>query len=84
MSDVSSSYDMCEHLHFFHNNGDGTFADRSAQAGFLDQLGGLNMIQADYNNDGCMDILVTRGGWQFPMRMSLLRNNCDGTFTGGK
>ena len=78
---ATSSYDMCEHLHFFRNNGDGTFADRSAQAGFLDQLGGLNMIQADYNNDGCMDILVTRGGWQFPMRMSLLRNNCDGTFT---
>jgi len=78
---VTSSYDMCEHLHFFHNNGDGTFSDRSAQAGFLDQLGGLNIIQADYNNDGCMDILVIRGGWQFPMRMSLLRNNCDGTFT---
>jgi hypothetical protein len=78
---VTSSYDMCEHLHFFHNNGDGTFSDRSAQAGLLDQLGGLNIIQADYNNDGCMDILVTRGGWQWPMRMSLLRNNCDGTFT---
>jgi hypothetical protein len=78
---VTSSYDMCEHLHFFHNNGDGTFSDRSAQAGLMDQLGGLNIIQADYNNDGCMDVLVTRGGWQFPMRMSLLRNNCDGTFT---
>ena len=39
------------------------------------------MIQADYNNDGCMDILVLRGGWEFPMRKSLLRNNCDGTFT---
>ena len=78
---VTSSFDMCEHLHFFHNNGDGTFSDRSAQAGLMDQLGGLNIIQADYNNDGCMDILVTRGGWQFPMRMSLLRNNCDGTFT---
>ena len=22
-----------------------------------------------------------RGGWQWPMRRSLLRNNCDGTFT---
>ena len=78
---VTSSYDMCGALHFFHNNGDGTFSDRSAQAGLLDQLGGLNMIQADFNNDGCTDILVTRGGWQLPMRMSLLRNNCDGTFT---
>ena len=48
---------------------------------YQDQLGGLNIIQADYNNDGCMDILVLRGGWEFPMRKSLLRNNCDGTFT---
>ena len=25
------------------------------QAGFSDQLGGLNMIQTDYNNDGCIE-----------------------------
>jgi hypothetical protein len=78
---VTSSYNMCEHVHFFHNNGDGTFTDRSAEAGLLDELGGLNLIQADYNNDGCMDFLVMRGGWQLPMRMSLMRNNCNGTFT---
>ncbi len=39
------------------------------------------MVDADYNNDGCMDLLVLRGGWEFPMRKSLLRNNCNGTFT---
>jgi len=78
---VTSSMDVCEPLHVFRNNGDGTFAERSAQAGVSDQLGGLNVIQADYNNDGCMDLLVLRGGWEFPMRKSLLRNNCDGTFT---
>ena len=22
------------------------------------------MVQADYNNDGCLDILVMRGGWE--------------------
>jgi hypothetical protein len=78
---VTSSYDMCAPLHFFHNNGDGTFTERSQAAGLADQLGGLNILQADYNNDGCTDILVLRGAWQFPMRMSLLKNNCDGTFT---
>jgi tetratricopeptide (TPR) repeat protein len=78
---VVSDYDQCAPMHFFHNNGDGTFADRTAQSGLADQLGGLNMIQADYNNDGCMDILVLRGAWEFPQRKSLLRNNCDGTFT---
>ncbi|MGA8036283.1 MAG: FG-GAP-like repeat-containing protein, partial [Candidatus Acidiferrales bacterium] len=78
---VSSSMDMCQGLHFFHNNGDGTFTDRARQAQLSDQLGGLNIIQADYNNDGCMDILVLRGGWEVPQRKSLLKNNCDGTFT---
>ena len=78
---VISSYDFCQPLRFFHNNGDGTFTDRTAQAGLSGQLGGLNMIQGDYNNDGCMDLLVLRGAWEFPVRKSLLRNNCDGTFT---
>ncbi len=76
-----SSYDFCQPLRFFHNNGDGTFTDHSAKAGLSAQLGGLNIIQADYNNDGCMDLLVLRGAWEFPVRKSLLRNNCDGTFT---
>ena len=78
---VTSSYDQCEPMHFFHNNGDGTFTNRAIEAGLGDQLGGLNMIQTDYNNDGCMDIFVLRGGWQSAMRPSLLKNNCDGTFT---
>jgi tetratricopeptide (TPR) repeat protein len=78
---VLSDYDQCAPLHFFHNNGDGTFTDRTVQAGLADQLGGLNLLQADYNNDGCLDILVLRGAWEFPQRKSLLRNNCDGTFT---
>jgi hypothetical protein len=78
---MTSSADMCDSLHFFHNNGDGTFSDRTVQAGLAGQLGGLNLIQADYNNDGCMDALVLRAGWEFPIRKSLLRNNCNGTFT---
>jgi tetratricopeptide (TPR) repeat protein len=78
---VTSSFNACEPLHYFHNNGDGTFTDQSAKAGLSDQLGGLNILQADYNNDGCLDILVLRGAWELPQRKSLLRNNCDGTFT---
>ena len=78
---VTSSMDLCESLHYFKNKGDGTFVERTAQAGLAEQLGGLNLIQGDYNNDGCMDLLVLRGGWEFAMRKSLLRNNCNGTFT---
>jgi tetratricopeptide (TPR) repeat protein len=78
---VTSNWNFCAPMHFFHNNGDGTFTDRTAHSGLDKQLGGLNIIQADYNNDGCLDILVLRGGWEVPQRKSLLRNNCDGTFT---
>jgi tetratricopeptide (TPR) repeat protein len=79
---VTSSYDSCEPMHYFHNNGNGTFTDRAASAGLTDQLGGLNLMQTDYNNDGCPDILVLRGAWeQAGQRKSLLRNNCNGTFT---
>jgi tetratricopeptide (TPR) repeat protein len=78
---VTSSMDVCEPLHFFRNNGNGTFTERTTEAGLADQFGGLNLVQADYNNDGCTDIMVLRGGWEFPMRKSLLRNNCNGTFT---
>jgi tetratricopeptide (TPR) repeat protein len=78
---VTSGYDICSHLLYFHNNGDGTFTDRSEASGLSKIAAGINVIQADYNNDGCMDILVLRGGWQVPMPLSLLRNNCDGTFT---
>lgn len=78
---VTSSFDACAPLRYFHNNGDGTFTEQGAKAGFSDQVGGLSLVQADYNNDGCIDILVMRGAWEVPQRRSLLRNNCDGTFT---
>jgi tetratricopeptide (TPR) repeat protein len=78
---VTSGFYSCAPMHYYHNNGDGTFTDRTQQAGLGGILGGLNILQADYNNDGCVDILVMRGGWEFPQTKSLLRNNCDGTFT---
>ncbi|HTS67491.1 MAG TPA: CRTAC1 family protein [Terriglobia bacterium] len=76
-----STGDHCQALHYFHNNGDGTFEDRTAQAGLSKLLGGFSMFQADYNNDGWMDLYVVRGAWETPVRHSLLRNNGDGTFT---
>jgi ASPIC and UnbV/FG-GAP-like repeat len=46
--------------------------------------GGLNLIQADYDNDGDLDVLVLRGAWlenhgRHPK--SLLRNDGKGVFT---
>ena len=72
-----------DQLRLFHNNGDGTFSDRTREAGLTGELGGLNIVVTDYNNDGHPDVLVLRGGWwgqngKYPM--SLLRNNGNGTF----
>lgn len=78
---VLSAVGACEPLRIYRNRGDGTFDDVSEQAGVLEQTGGLNLSHADYDNDGLLDIFVHRGGWEAPMRNSLLRNNGDGTFT---
>ena len=81
---IVSSWNSAEQIRFLHNNQDGTFTDRTEAAGLKGILGGLNLIHADYNNDGFHDFLVLRGGWlgqggQHPN--SLLQNNGDGTFT---
>lgn len=81
---VTSTWDTDGQLRFFRNNQDGTFTERTMEAGLIGLYGGLNMVQADYDNDGDTDILVLRGAWienegQHPN--SLLRNNGDGTFT---
>ena len=83
---VTSTYNPCESLIYYHNNGDGTFADRTIPANLNEQTAGFNLVQADYNNDGLLDILVLRGAWLTyspygRQRNSLLRQNPNGTFT---
>jgi len=71
-------------LRVFRSNGDGTFADRTLPAGLEGVTGGLNLVQADYDNDGDIDVLVLRTGWLRGEGLhpnSLLRNNGDFTFT---
>lgn len=83
---VTSAWDITDPMHYYHNNGDGAFSDRSVESGLSQLAGGLNITSADYNNDGFLDIFVLRGGWQGQggfgeLPNSLLRNNGDGTFT---
>ncbi|MBC7775507.1 MAG: CRTAC1 family protein [Phycisphaerae bacterium] len=84
---VTSAWDLSDPMHYFKNNGDGTFTDRSAESGLKAYTGGLNIQQTDYNNDGYLDIWVLRGAWQGQsgpagdQPNSLFRNNGDGTFT---
>jgi hypothetical protein len=78
-----TGYLAADTCRLFRNNGNGTFSERTREANLTGIMGGLNVLHADYNNDGWPDILVLRGGWlagnTFPN--SLLRNNGDGTFT---
>lgn len=78
-----SSYDPATHLRYFENQ-QGRFVDKSKAANLTGLLGGFNLVQADFDNDGWCDFLVLRGGWLGPMGKvpnSLVRNNGDGTFT---
>lgn len=80
---VISGQNPLDQLRFFHNNADGTFTERTKESGLIGELGGLNVIHADYNNDGFADLVVLRGGWwgengKYPL--SLLKNNGNGTF----
>ena len=81
---VTSCWGLGESMHYYKNNGDGSFTDLSKESGLLGIKGGLNIIQADYNNDGYTDILVLRGAWLQELGRqpsTLLRNNGNGTFT---
>jgi hypothetical protein len=81
---VISAWDLNGQLRYFHNNGDGTFTDRTSEAGLVGEVGSLNIQQTDYNNDGLLDIWALRGAWlgkAGKIPNSLLRNNGDGTFT---
>ncbi|MDP6941355.1 MAG: CRTAC1 family protein [Planctomycetota bacterium] len=80
---VSSSCDRTMPLSYYHNNGDGTFTSWTEQAGLSDQLGGLNVLHADYDNDGDLDLFVPRGAWMQMKgrdRNSLLQNDGKGYF----
>ena len=71
-------------LRYFRNQGDGGFTERTGEAGFAGLYGGLNLVQADYDNDGDTDIYVMRGAWLEKVGRgypnSLLRNDGRGRF----
>jgi hypothetical protein len=52
------------------------FTDVTEQARIDVRGYGMGATTGDYNNDGCVDLYVTKLGSN-----QLLRNNCDGTFT---
>jgi hypothetical protein len=64
----------------YHNNGDGTFTDVSIGSGIDKSVNTFALLAGDYNNDGFVDLYITRLGF-YGGEGELLRNNGDGTFT---
>ncbi len=65
----------------YRNNGDGTFTNTADEAGIADPRGGWGSLFADYDNDGYLDLYITRGGWSGAAENTLYHNNGNGTFT---
>jgi hypothetical protein len=78
-----STWDVSGQIRYFRNDGDGSFSDRTEEANLTGLLGGLNLVHADYDNDGDVDVFVLRGAWLFQAGRhpnSLLRNDGNGRF----
>ena len=61
----------------YHNEGDGTFADVTVQAGVFNSEGkGMGLVCGDYDNDGDVDLFVAND----QTANFLYQNNGDGTF----
>ena len=77
-----SSCGFADQLKYFRNN-DGKFVDATTESNLEGLYGGLNLVQADYDNDDDIDVFVMRGAWLGDMgRMpnSLLQNDGTGKF----
>lgn len=80
---VTSSWHTAAPMSYHENLGNGTFRERSEAAGLSKMLGGLNVVQADYDNDGDLDLFVMRGAWlraEGRHPNSLLQNQGQGVF----
>ncbi len=62
----TTTFDPAVSPRLFLNDGRGGFADASDAAGLNGLYGGLNVVQADADNDGDLDLFVLRGAWFGP------------------
>jgi hypothetical protein len=64
----------------YRNTGKGTFEDVTEKAGLGGEIGkyAQGVVMADYDNDGCLDVYLTKTP---NVSNRLLHNKCDGTLT---
>lgn len=74
---ISAGHGGCN---FYRNNGDGTFTDATIGSGLDQCVNTFALAAGDYNNDGLVDLYITRLGF-YSGECVLMRNNGDGTFT---
>ena len=88
---MTSSWGLSDPIRYFESMGDPgsspgqapSFVERTDSAGLAGLTGGLNLVHADYDNDGDADVLVLRGAWleaNGRQPNSLFQNQGDGTF----
>ncbi|MDH3733527.1 MAG: VCBS repeat-containing protein, partial [Gemmatimonadota bacterium] len=76
-----SSRGLADSIRYFENR-DGAFIDRTVESGLHGLVGGLNLLQGDYDNDGDEDVFALRGAWTPDGQPnSLFRNEGGGRFT---
>ena len=67
----------------YHNNRDGTFTDVTSVSGLTPKTNVEGIAWGDYNNDGLLDLYISRGkqSGKGILSNTLYHNNGDGTFT---
>lgn len=80
---LTSAWEPSGRIRYFRNTGSGRFEEETEKAGLAGILGILNLVPADFDNDGDIDVLGCRGAWRTEggdLPNSLLENLGGGRF----
>ncbi len=81
---VTSEWPLDRPMRSYFNSATGQYTETSSTSGLAGLIGGANLLHADIDNDGDLDLLVLRGALRAAFGdtepLSLLSNNGSGTF----
>lgn len=80
---LTSAWEPDGQIRFFENTGTGRFEDCTEQSGLTGIIAAFNLVPADFDNDGDIDVFATRGAWKPVVGLhpnSLLENLGGGRF----